>query len=150
MRSKIVLLISLLCIVIACVLLFVYSEYHTRIDVNQVEKIVVWDYTHDNSIEIDATDTKRFLELYNSSKYGGKATGEGGTPEFGIVVHYTNGKSLYISDFHCMGHDFEVFLYGRNGKGQAYYVDSEELYEFVLELVEIYHPMDIGLMKKVH
>lgn len=138
-RSKNVLFISILCVLVACVLVLVCEDNPAQIDVNQVETIAVWDYIQDNCIEIDAADTERFLKLYNSSKYGGKATGEGGTPEFGAIVHYADGKSLYVSDFHCLGHDFEVYLYGRNGKGQAYFVDSEELYEYVLELVKKYH-----------
>lgn len=133
-KQRIKLGFSVLVIIILCASLFAACQKIERIEENQVEKIVVWSqYTEE--YELSADDSARFMELYNSSKHGGKGTGEGGTPEFGIYVYFQDGAYLCVNDFGCLGKDLEVALYNTDGSPNAwYYINSEELYNFVSEL----------------
>ena len=75
----------------------------------------------------------------NEAQYGGKATGEGGTPEVQVYVSFQDDSYLIVSEFNCMGRDFEVSLRGADGKKSAwYYVNSEELEALVYEMVQKY------------
>ena len=136
-KQRIAFIVSALFIVILCVSLFAACQKIERIEENQVEKIVVWVYDYgEKEYEMTSDDTKKFIELYNSSKYGGEGTGEGCTPEFGIRVYFRDGTYLLVSDF-CGFRKFEVSLRNADGVQQAwYYISSEEFSEFALELAD--------------
>lgn len=133
--QKIVSAFSALFLVILCVSLFSACQRVERIEANQVEKITVWTQTMQER-ELNADDSAKFMELFNSSKNEGKGTGEGGTPEFAIRVYFRDGTYLLANDFSgSAGRDFEVSLYDSDGnKKEWYYISNEELYTFVSEL----------------
>lgn len=130
-------IISGLLIVILCVSLLTACNRIERIEETQVEKIIVWVYDcGQKEYEMTSDDTKNFIELYNSSKYEGKGTGEGGTAEFGIRVYFRDGTYLLISDFSGF-RKFEVTLRNAEGVRRAwYYISSEKFSEFALELAD--------------
>lgn len=135
-KHRIKLILPVLFVIISCVSLFTACQKIERIEENQVEKIVVWSQ-YAEEYELSADDSARFIELYNSSKYSGKGTGEGGTPKFGIYVYFRDGARLRVNDFDGLGKDFEVSLYNSDGASKAwYYINSEELYNFVSELAD--------------
>jgi len=102
-----------------------------RIEEQQVEKISIWTHTIER-YELNAEDSAKFIELYNAAKYAGEATGEGGTPEFGIHVSFRDGTQLYVNDFYGK---FEVWLDDADGdKKEWHYIGSNDLYNFVSEL----------------
>ena len=128
---------SVLIIVILCVSLFTACQRFERIETSQVERIVLWTQTTVDEYELNAEESAKFIELFNSSKYAGKGTGEGGTPEFGIRVYFRDGAYLRVNDFAALGKDLEVSLHDSEGKEKAwYYISNEELYTFVSELSE--------------
>ena len=117
-----------------CVSLFSACQRVERIEANQVKRITVWTQITEEC-ELNADDSAKFIALFNSSKYEGKGTGEGGTPEFGICVYFCDGTYLLVNDFGCLGKDFEVSLRDSDGNDKEwYYLSSEELYTFVSEL----------------
>ena len=97
-QYKIVSIFFVLFMALWCVTLFTACQKINRIEMSQVEKIVVW-AENTEEYEVTAADSARFVELYNSSKYEGKGTGEGGTPEFGIRVYFHTGEYLCVNDF---------------------------------------------------
>ena len=130
-RRRIASIFSVLFIVTLCVSLFTACRKMERIEEDQVDKILVW-VQNTEEYELTANDSARFIELYNSSKYEGKGTGEGGTPKFGIYVYFRDGSHLCTNDFFG---ELEVSLYSADGNKKAwYYISSEELYPFVSEL----------------
>lgn len=126
---------SALFIVILCLPLLTACNKMERIEENQIERIVVWVHGR-KEYEMTSDDAKIFIELYNSSKYGGAGTGEGCTPEFGIRVYFRDGTYLLVNDF-CGFRKFEVSLRNADGIQQAcYYISSEAFSEFALELAD--------------
>lgn len=135
-KHKIASISSALFIIILCVSLFAACQKMEQFETNQVEKIVVW-AQHTEEYELNADDSARFIELYNSSKYGGKGTGEGGTPEFGVTVYFHDGTFMRANDFSAASGDFEITLHDSDGNRKAwYYISSKELYAFVSELLD--------------
>ncbi|MCH5183882.1 MAG: hypothetical protein J1E00_06875 [Oscillospiraceae bacterium] len=132
--------ISLVILLSLCTFLVIKHMNRHKIDSDQVEKITVWSHSFDEQ-ELNVRDTETFIKLYNKAKYGGKATGEGGTPEYGVDVYFVDGSRLVINQFGYVGHDFKVALYDANGpKNDWYYVDSQDLYEFVSEIITNANP----------
>ena len=137
-KSKIVWIVSALCVVALCVSLFAFWASFHKIDSDEVEKIVLV-VQHTKGYELSASDLERFIRLYNTSIYKGEGTGEGGTPDIQVFVYYQDGSRLIISEFAFKGRDFEVSLRDVNGKKKAwYYVSSKALVAFVSELVDEY------------
>lgn len=86
--------------------------------------------------ELTSADTKKFIDLFNSSKYEGEGTGEGCTPEFGIRVYFRDGRYLLVNDF-CGFRKFEVSLRNADGVQQEwYYISSQRFSAFATELAE--------------
>ncbi len=132
-KHRIASIFSALFIVILCASLFAACQRVEQIDANQVERIEVW-HQLGGSLELTADDSARFIDLYNSSKYEGKGTGDGGTPDFGILVYFRDGTYLSASDFFGK---LEVSLRTADGGQKAwYYISSKELYTFVSELAD--------------
>ena len=118
-----------------CTFLVIKHMNRHKIDSDRVEKITFWSYSFDEQ-EMNAHDTETFIKLYNKAKYGGEATGEGGTPEYGVNVYFIDGTRLIIYPFGSVRHDFEVALYDANEpENDWYYVDSQDLYQFVSEII---------------
>ncbi len=135
-KHRIASIFSALFIVVLCVSLFTACNKIERIEENQVEKIVARVVNSEKECELTSDDTKKFIELFNTSKYEGKSTGEGGTPEFGISVYFSDGAYLLVNDFDGL-RKFEVSFCKANGVQQhSYYISSEELYAFAAELAD--------------
>lgn len=135
-KHKTVTIVAALFVAILCVSLFTACNKIDKIEETQVDKVVVWSFGNETR-KMNLDDTARFIELYNSSEYAGKGTGEGGTPEFGIHVYFSNGTRLDLNDFNGLGKDFEVSIRNAGGNRTAwYYINSEELRTFVSELTE--------------
>ena len=133
-KHKMVSVLSALLIVALCVSLFTACNKMDSIEENQVEKIVAWVIDSEKEYELSADETKKFIELFNTASYEGKSTGEGGTPEFGVRVYYSDGACLVVNDF-CGLSKFEVaFRKADGGQRSGYYISSEELYAFVAEV----------------
>lgn len=98
-----------------------------------MERIEFW-HQFGEGFELNAEDSARFIELFNASKYEGKGTGEGGTPDFGIRVYFRDGTSLSATDF---SGKLEVSIFSADAEKKAwYYLSSNELYAFLLELAD--------------
>ena len=95
----------------------------SMIDYSDVEKIII--RTHQSEREASEDEASSIIELYNASKYGGKATGEGGTPDFGARIVLKNGNEIRVNDFYGK---VEVFA-----PNKAFYLESQELYEMIKE-----------------
>jgi len=136
-KHRIVCVFSVLFVVLLCMSLLTACRAFQRIEENQVEKIVVWVYDYGKKeYEMTSDDTKKFIELYNSSKYGGEGTGEGCTPEFGIHVYFRDGTYLLVNDF-CGFRKFEVSFRNADGVQKAwYYISSEEFSAFAADLAD--------------
>lgn len=135
-KHRIASIFSALFIVVLCVSLFTACNKIDRIEENQVEKIVARVVNSEKEYELTSDDTKKFIELFNTSKYEGKSTGEGGTPEFGISVYFSVGAYLLVNEFDGL-RKFEVFFCKADGTQQhSYYISSEELYAFAEEMAD--------------
>lgn len=136
-KSKIVFVVCALCIAALCLVLFVHWRNLHKIDADQVEKIQLGNTCHQSVEVLNAEDTAKFIELFNFAKYAGKANGEGGTPDWTVSVYYRDGSYLTISEFGSAGSTCEVTLRNADrGKKVWYYVKSEELRAFILEMMD--------------
>ena len=84
-------------------------------------------YTHEVSRPLTEDEISEFVRLYNSASYGGKKTGEGGTPDFWLCFTLTSSdETVVLNDFY--------------GKIEPYnadrYIESKELYELIKRLSE--------------
>ena len=140
---KILSVFSVLIIVILCVSLFTACRRFERIETSQVERIVLWTQTTVEEYELNAEESAKFIELFNSSKYEGRESEYGTTAEFGIHVYFRDGTYMNVNDFQSGGFDFEVSLRDSDGKEKTgYYTSNEELYTFVSELSELLRARD--------
>lgn len=120
------------CIIVLCVVIAVILISQHKIFPWRVEKISAPGGT------LSAEDAEKFIWLFNLAQYKGRGTGEGGTPDIQVYVYYKDGSYLIISEFGGKGKNFEVSLRNADGKhtGVWYYVNSEALEQFVLELID--------------
>lgn len=100
----------------------VLSNY--SMDINRVDKIILW--THESERQLTAEETSDIISQYNASEYGGKATGEGGTPDFGLRIFTQDGEAVRMNDFYGK---FEVFT-----EEGTFYLLNEQLYQFIKNL----------------
>lgn len=134
-KHRIASIFSAFLIVVLCVSLFTACNKIEIIEENQVEKIVARVINNEKEYEMTSDEAKKFIKLFNTSKYEGKSTGEGGTPEFGISVYFSDGSYLLANEFDGL-RKFEVFFCKADGTQQSgYYISSEELYVFAEEMV---------------
>lgn len=120
--------VLLLCVAVVFVLNWNRTD---RINAFRVERIELMDGS------LSAEKTREFIRLFNSASYAGEWIGDGGTPDYQVFVYYRDGSCLIVSDFRAADRDFEVTLREEDGeKPVSYYVNSEELKEFVSELYE--------------
>ena len=132
-KSKKRLIISALCIVGLCLLLVINWFSLHRINKNNVEKIQIGN--SQTASGFNAEDTAKFVELFNSASYTGKAKGWGITPEWTVYVHYRDGSYLMVSDASGVG-NFEIKLCDAFLRTAHYYIHSEELETFILDLMD--------------
>ena len=104
----------------------VLSNY--SMDINRVDKIILW--THESERQLTAEETSDIISQYNASEYGGKATGEGGTPDFGLRIFTQDGEAVRMNDFYGK---FEVFT-----EEGTFYLLNEQLYQFIKNLSETF------------
>lgn len=127
-----------LCIMTLCIYLYLdYTNIH-KIDPDKVEKITFWadGIGLRGEQELNAQDAETVIILYNESEHSGKGIGDGGTPEFGITVYFTNGNTLRLSQFHIGDRDLEISFRDANGKKEDwFYVKNQDLYDFILKMV---------------
>lgn len=114
MKKSITLMFLLLILLTAC------NSYST-ISLTDVESVTVW--IHESQRNLTEDEISEFLEQYNSSEYGGKATGEGGTPDFGISIILNDGNEILVNDFYG-----KVEVYADK---KSFYLENEELYELI-------------------
>ncbi len=144
MKKKVQIGINILIIVIFCAIIFGilafcilrYIDLNTmkKIDPDQVEKITIWGYKFETQ-ELNASDAETFIKLYNESKFRGRED-IGTTPDFGVTVYFIDGAYLRINDFSTIDRNFEVTFYKANGEQKKwYFINNQELYEFVSGLV---------------
>ncbi len=115
MKKSIILMFSLLILLTGC------NSYST-ISLTDVESATIW--THESQRNLTENEIFEFLEQYNSSEYGGKATGEGGTPDFGISITLNDDNEILVNDFYGK---VEVIYADK----KAFYLKNEELYELI-------------------
>lgn len=101
----------------------------------EVESIHVWVQGTYNEMQLNTDDMQTFITLYNRSQYMGEATGNGGTPEWGVFVCYKNGDELYMNEFNGF-EDFEVSLHTSTGKKAWCYINNQDLMRFLTEKVK--------------
>jgi hypothetical protein len=103
-----------------------------RITASKVDRIVVWTQALKEPPQLDAGEKGTIISLFNKARYMGKGTGEGGTPEYGVVVYLKDGSRMQISAFHGLGRNFEVSLHNAKGKKTIWcYINSPELEDFL-------------------
>lgn len=125
-KTMIIAVISLVAIIIALGVWFYVDRVAWHIDLEEVDYIVA--HTHTTRAILDAEDQVRFVELYNMGTIGGRATGEGGTPDYGFGIHLNDGTDVFVNPFNKQ-HDFEV---------GAYYIENDALLRFAEMLIEEY------------
>lgn len=141
--KKTVLILCTLCVIVSCVLsfctvIFVNNRRIHKIDPDKVEKITFWadGIGLRGEQELNEQDAETIIIMYNESKYSGKGIGDGGTPEFGITVYFTNGNTLRLSQFHIGDRDFEMSYTNANGKKEDwFYVKNQDIYNYVFKMV---------------
>lgn len=104
---------------------------YPTIEAEQVESIFLWEHT--SCWEMDPDQSEKFLKLYNRSWYKGKGTGEGGTPGFGVKIHFVDGAVWYINDFQTMGRDFEVGLFEDDQRKAWFYLNNQALLDYLID-----------------
>jgi hypothetical protein len=114
LKRSIILMCSTLILLIGC-------NPYSEITQDDVETAMIW--THELQRDMTDDEISQFLKQYNSSEYGGKSTGEGGTPDFGVSITLTDGKEIWVNDFYGK---VEVMANKKN-----FYLENEELYELV-------------------
>ena len=135
-KHRIASIFSVLFIVALCLSLFAACNKMDSIEENQVEKIVAWVIDSEKEYELSLDEANKFIELFNAANYEGKSTGEGGTPQFGIRVYFSDGAYLQVNDFDGL-RKLEVYAGKANGiQSRCYYVSSKELYALAAEMVE--------------
>lgn len=133
-KHRIASIFSAFLIVVLCVLLFAACNKIESIEENQVGKIDAWVINSKEEYKLSSDEAKKFIGLFNAASYEGKSTGEGGTPQFGIRVYFSDGAYLQVNDFDG-SRKFEVYTSKANGvQSRCYYVSSEELYAFAAEM----------------
>ncbi len=110
--------IFLMCLAL---ILLTGCDPYSALTPDDVESAMIW--THESQRDMTEDEISKVLEKYNSSEYGGKATGEGGTPDFGISMQLSDGKEIWINDFYG-----KVEVYA--GK-KSFYLENTELYELI-------------------
>ena len=125
-------IISMLISLILLLSLSACSSSFKHFEIDDVESIGVWIYEDDGthkSRELTQDEVIAFLELYNSSTYVSKATGEGCTPRSGASIDLNNGRSMFVNEF-CGEADIEMEGYYSN---RAIYINNHELLKFIQE-----------------
>ena len=118
---------------------FLFAQWRNTRNIHGDEVVKVYFAGVTESEAWSAEDAKIFIELFNGAEYAGRGTGEGGTPEVQVYVLFQDDSYLIVSEFSCLGRDFEVSLRDAYGKQKAwYYVNSEELKSFIIDMVEKY------------
>jgi hypothetical protein len=112
-------------LVLLCLLLTACKGPSFTIDYDNVEKAVVW--SHQSEYQLTEDETSKVIEEYNKSKYGGRATGEGGTPDFGLSIFFEDGQEAWVNDF--SSGVMEVY---HNKK--VFYLENENLYYLIKKL----------------
>ncbi len=100
-----------------------------HIELDDVESIKIWLYEDDgtyNYRNLTQGEIMTFIELYNTSTYVGKATGEGCTPQFGASIELKKDRTLLVNEFCGQKADIEA------GK---YYINNQELLKFIQDQV---------------
>lgn len=97
------------------------------VDAARVESVTVWN--HETDRQLSAEETATVMQVYNGATYGGKATGEGGTPDFGARILLKNGQTILVNDFSGKVEVFTNDLFGR-----GFYLESATLYSIIEEL----------------
>ncbi len=113
------------------------DKKYLEISVDEVQKITFSSQTSEDK-ELTSDEIEAFVKLYNKSEYDGGATGEGGTPYYGVTVYYKDGSRLQINDFHDIGHDFEVAFRNADGKKDinSFYVNNQDLTDYLEGFLE--------------
>ena len=137
-KQKIAGIISILLVAIMCLSLFAACKKIDRIEETQVQEVILWVDGKSGEYTLNEEQVAKVIELYNTSKYEGEGIGDGGTPQFQFCVYFRNGAYLVINEFDgSQDRDFEVSLYNADKTEQSwYYVSSDALKGFALELVE--------------
>lgn len=133
-KSRIGLILSLLCIIVLCGSLFSRCGRFYRINADQV-KSIIFSVNTSPGYDLNEEDSEMFIKLFNSAKYKGTDIGYGTTPVCRIEVNYYDGRTLLVYEYE--GHNYSV-SYGSGDDKVEYYVNSEELDAFVWELIDKY------------
>ncbi len=134
MKKRILILIAIV-MVIALVLGagFYFGYFGSRfpkLAPDGVASITVW--SHDGLRQLDAGEVVTVISAYNTAVYDGRATGEGGTPDFGAEILLTNGKTIWINRF--SGSVSEVFTDGLFKR--AFYLESASLMSAIEQMAK--------------
>ena len=128
-------LVLVLCAVLLAALFFVRQRNIYQIDPSRVDRITFED--RPITRELTAEETEKFIILFNSAAYAGKATGDGGTPDYNFTVYFKDGSYMWVNDFNSMRKDFEVSVYNPlKIKIAWYYLDSQSLLNFMHKLAD--------------
>ena len=116
-----------------------------QVNRDDVEAVILMVYSGSQQYFLSAEEIDRCVELYNQSEKAGKHTGEGGTPDYSLVISLKNGTSIHLQDELHYAYDFamsknfntqkylDMFL---SNFTETYYVNNSELLMFVETLIE--------------
>jgi hypothetical protein len=121
MKKNVIILLAMVLSFTGC------SHSFSSIEPNEVEKIIIW--THQSERELSKDNCVKIINQYNESVYGGEATGEGGTPDFGIIIFNQNSQVISVNDFHGK---LEVLT-----QNSTFYLENEDLYSLIKALSEL-------------
>lgn len=118
-------LIAVIPLLLLLLLLSGCNDSFSAIDRNEVEKIIIW-FNVQSKRELSEDEIIQIIDLYNASEYGGKATGEGGTPDFGLRIILNNNNEIRVNDFNSK---VEVMV-----QNKTFYLESESLYNTIKDI----------------
>lgn len=85
--------------------------------------------------ELSPEDTETFLRLYSNAVYAGECQGELGTQSYHFTIRMKNGNDIIISEFSESFPRLEV----ETNLGAWFWNDSQELLDYIWELIGKYH-----------
>ena len=105
--------------------LLIHTVPH-RINADHVERIGAPGGPHSRE------DIEKFVELFKDAEYKGKDNGYGTTPDWHVGVYFVDGNYLLIHQYG--GYNFLVVRYFDGIKAGSYFIQSQQLFEYIQEL----------------
>ena len=92
------------------------------------------DAPNTHNVALSEDEVRKLLYHYNFASYAGSVTADSCISEFGFTIYMEDGSYIHVKDAHTRSPLIEVSPL----HGERYWVKSEALADYALELVEKY------------